>query len=177
MASREIILGGENVALAVMTEADQSHFQRWLAGSTKLREQIDDHKIPTMADQLKWFKRTHEPGRKFFSLVAVPEKTLIGNAGFVEIDPEKKSAVLRITIGNPVFLGKGLGSEAVSLLIRYAFEDAGWERLSLKVLRGNPRAIRTYEKNGFKIIQEDLHEGKSVLTMALGRSGYLKHLS
>lgn len=177
MVDRVIVLAGNRVALAEMTETDQSRFQRWLSGNVKLRELIDDRHIPTMEDQMRWFRRIQEPDRKFFSLVTVPGHTLIGNAGFVQIDPQGDSAVLRITIGNPGYLGKGLGSEAVALLIRYAFQHAGWDLLSLKVLKGNSRAVRTYEKNGFKVTKEDLREGKSVLTMALGRSGYLQHLS
>jgi RimJ/RimL family protein N-acetyltransferase len=177
MKNRDIVLTGEKVALATMTEEDQPQFQRWLASNAELRELIDDQRTPTMEDQILWFRRIQQPDRKFFSLVTVPDETLVGNAGFVDIDAKEHSAVLRITIGNPDYLGKGLGSEAIALLIRYAFQTAGFELLSLKVLRGNLRAIRTYEKNGFKVTREDLHEGKSILTMALSRSDYLSHVS
>ncbi|GEM_PF-1433047 len=171
-SGRTLVLVGGRVALAEMTEEDQPHFQCWLSGNVKLRELIDDHHIPTMEDQMKWFKRIQEPDRKFFSLVTVPGHTLIGNAGFVQIDPQGGSAVLRITIGNPGYLGKGLGSEAVALLVRYAFQHAGWDLLNLKVLKGNSRAVRTYEKNGFKVIREDLRDGKTILTMALDRPSF-----
>ncbi|MFA5799506.1 MAG: GNAT family N-acetyltransferase, partial [Candidatus Peribacteraceae bacterium] len=132
MSERAIILQGERVALAEMTETDQPHFQRWLSGNVKLRELIDDHHIPTMEDQWKWFRRIQEPDRKFFSLVTVPDGRLIGNAGFVDIDEKEKKAVMRITIGNPEFLGKGLGSEATALLVRYAFTNTGWDLLNLQ---------------------------------------------
>ena len=159
---RIIILSGERVALAEMIEGDQIHFQAWLAGNPELRELIADERVPTMEDQRKWFKRVQQPDRKFFSIVTVPSGELIGNCGFVDIDQEKKEGTLRITIGHPAFLGKGLGTEAVQLLVRYGFERAKWKRIILKVLRSNERAIKTYEKAGFRHLSEGLQDGKII---------------
>lgn len=163
---RDIVLSGEKVALATMTEADQTKFCVWLQND-ELRELIDDPRVPGLEDQLKWFKRVQQPDRKFFSLVTVPEGILIGNCGFVDIDSAKNEAVLRITIGNPDYRGKGLGTEAVSLLLRHARTQSGWKRLTLKVLKSNLRAVRTYEKTGFKPLSEEKKKGKELLTMAL----------
>ncbi len=167
---KTIILTGARVALAVMTEADQPQFRLWLSSNAELRGLIDDHRVPTDEEQMAWFKRVQEPDRKFFSLLTVPNHALIGNCGFVEIDHAKKSAILRITIGSPEALGKGLGSEAVALLVRYAFEIAGWKKLLLQVLDTNTRAVRTYEKAGFMKTGEDLHNGRRMLTMTLSAS-------
>lgn len=164
---RSLVLKGDRVALAEMTEADQPSFQQWLSTNAGLRELIDDHRVPTMQDQMNWFTRVQQPDRKFFALLTLPEQTLIGNCGFVEIDPATQSAILRITIGHPEFLGKGLGSEAVLLLVRYAFDVARWKQVTLKVLKTNPRAIRTYEKAGFKQVGEGLQNGKPIITMAI----------
>jgi RimJ/RimL family protein N-acetyltransferase/glycosyltransferase involved in cell wall biosynthesis len=167
LSGRSVILAGEKVALVSMTEADQPSFQRWLSENADLRSLIDDSRVPSMDDQMRWFARVQQPDRRFFSLVTVPDGVLVGNAGFVDIDPKVSQATLRITIGNPAFLGKGLGSEAVMLLVRYAFSIAAWKRLTLKVLRDNVRAVRTYEKAGFipSGVQEE--SGKSILSMEL----------
>lgn len=151
-----------------MTEADQAQFQEWLQ-HPELRVLIDDPRIPTMEDQMRWFARVQQSDRRFFSLVTVEDKQLIGNAGFVDIDTEKNEATLRITIGHPDATGKGYGSEAVNLLVRYAFEIAGWKRLILKVLASNMRAIRVYEKAGFSPVSEDVQDGKTISTMQLLR--------
>ncbi len=163
---RDIVLSGERVALATMTEADQAKFCVWLQ-SDALRDLIDDPRVPTLDDQLQWFKRIQKPDRKFFSLVTMPEMTLVGNCGFVEIDDVKNEAVLRITIGNPDFRGKGLGTEAVSLLLQHARTHSGWKRVTLKVLKSNIRALRTYEKSGFRTTGEETKQNKPILTMSL----------
>lgn len=177
MSNRKIILHGERVALAEMLAEDQPFFRKWLSENAGLRELIDDLKIPTAEDQSNWFKRVQKPDRKFFSLVTVPDEKLIGNAGFVDIDEDRKTATMRITIGHPEFLGKGLGSEAIGLLKKYAFESADFEKLGLKVLENNLRAVKSYMKSGFKLIGKESIDGKIKLTMALSRSDYFKSQS
>lgn len=164
--NRNIILSGFGVALALMTEADQPRFQEWLRNPT-LRALIDDARIPTMDDQMRWFKRVQQPDRKFFSLVTVPAGILIGNCGFVDIDLTKGEATLRITIGDPASHGKGYGTEAVGLLLKHGFESMGLHRVLLKVLKSNVRAVKTYEKGGFSVVSENGEHDKAILTMSI----------
>lgn len=169
MSNREIILSGQRIALARMTSEDQPMFCEWLQ-SDELRSLIDDHRIPTLKDQMQWFTRIQQPDRQFFSLLTLPDHCLIGNAGFVDIDSEKQEATLRITIGDPDQRGKGFGTEAVQLLVRYASEVFGWRRVNLKVVQTNVRAIRSYEKAGFILDGEHLQNGKTICTMTLDLS-------
>lgn len=164
MHARQIALAGTQVSLAEMTEADQTKFCVWLQ-SEELRSLIDDPRAPGLEDQMQWFQRVQQPDRKFFSLLTVPGGELIGNCGFVDIDAATQEATLRITIGNPDFLGRGLGSEAVSLLVRYGCERMSLKRILLNVLATNARAIRTYEKAGFQRQGEETKNGNTLLIM------------
>lgn len=164
--NRESVLRGTLTALSPMTEADQTKFCLWLQ-SDELRSLIDDSRVPGIEDQMKWYKRAQQADRKFFSIITVPDGVLIGNCGYVDIDPVRQEATLRITIGNPDYVGKGLGTDAVELLVRYGFEFMSLKKIMLKVLDSNPRAIRTYEKVGFAKEHEEKKEGKTVLTMFL----------
>lgn len=137
-----------------MEEADQPHFHHWLTEQPMLRAIVDDPRAPSMDDQMRWFKRIQESDRKFFSLVTLPSKTLMGNIGFVDIDPGAQSAQFRITIGDPGLRGKGLGSEATKLLLRYGFETMGLMRVWLKVRTDNTAARALYVKAGFRVIGE-----------------------
>lgn len=164
---RTIILNGKLVALAEMIEADQKQFWEWMQ-SPELRTLIADSRVPSMEDQMHWFQRATEPDRKFFSVVTISDETLIGNCGFVDIDRKKNEATLRITIGNPASRGKGLGSEAVELLVRYGFEEMKLDRILLKVGSTNERAIKAYQNVGFEEVSKDVKEGKTIITMRLG---------
>jgi len=49
------------------------------------------------------------------------------------------------------YWGKGYGSRRTRTLLQYAFEEAGLHRIELQVFAFNPRAIRVYEKVGFRL--------------------------
>jgi aminoglycoside 6'-N-acetyltransferase len=46
--------------------------------------------------------------------------------------------------------GRGLGTEALRLLARYLFEERGHHRLTIDPAAANERAIRAYERVGFR---------------------------
>lgn len=60
------------------------------------------------------------------------------------------SIQLGIRIGNRDYWNRGYGTEAAFLLVQYAFEVMIVGRVWLKVLPENIRAIRCYEKAGFR---------------------------
>ncbi|UCE14636.1 MAG: GNAT family N-acetyltransferase [Candidatus Heimdallarchaeota archaeon] len=76
----------------------------------------------------------------------------IGNAQLRIINTISKRADISVGIFNPNFRNKGLGSEALHLLIEYAFNTLNLQSIELKVFAHNKRAITCYEKLGFKMI-------------------------
>jgi aminoglycoside 6'-N-acetyltransferase len=64
-------------------------------------------------------------------------------------DPDYKSAGIDIFMPAR-FQGRGLGTDAVRTLARYLIEVRGHHRLTIDPAASNARAIRTYEKVGFK---------------------------
>lgn len=46
--------------------------------------------------------------------------------------------------------GRGLGTEAIRLVARYLFSERGHHRLTIDPAAGNERAIRAYERVGFR---------------------------
>ena len=73
---------------------------------------------------------------------------LVGEAVLNEWDEPNRSCGFRILIG-PGGRDRGLGTEAVRLIIGHAFEQLSLHRVSLHVFAFNPRARRAYEKAGF----------------------------
>lgn len=76
--------------------------------------------------------------------------TAIGTCQLFNINWRHRSAELQIRIGNSSHHGKGYGSEAVQLLIEFGFNDLNLHRIYLHVFTTNIRAIRAYEKCGFR---------------------------
>jgi RimJ/RimL family protein N-acetyltransferase len=63
-------------------------------------------------------------------------------------------ASLAIGIEDRAQLRKGLGSEAIGLVLGYAFNVLKLHRVSVRVVDFNLRAIRAYEKCGFSSREE-----------------------
>ena len=78
---------------------------------------------------------------------------VIGTAGVFSINWVSRAAELRILIGEKNYWGKGLGTEVMQLLSRYAFEKLNLNKVWLGVNASHVSGIKAYEKAGFK------HEG------------------
>ena len=76
---------------------------------------------------------------------------LIGTIGFKEINIPCRTATLFIVLGNKAYWGKGYGTDSLITFARYLFTQWNFHRISLDTWDGNIRAIKAYEKVGFKI--------------------------
>ena len=69
-------------------------------------------------------------------------------------------------IGEPEYWDKGIGTKFMKLVLKYLFEEKKAEIVILDPHADNPRAIRCYEKVGFKKIKflpkHELHDGELV---------------
>lgn len=71
--------------------------------------------------------------------------THIGNIGLHSLDWKNRNATLGIVIGEKEHWGKGYGTEAVRVMLRFAFHELGLHRVELATLVGNDRARRCFE--------------------------------
>jgi aminoglycoside 6'-N-acetyltransferase len=68
---------------------------------------------------------------------------------FEEDDEEFRHASVDLFLGAP-YHGRGLGTDTVRTMVRHLIEDRGHRRLTIDPAAHNVRAIRCYEKVGFK---------------------------
>ena len=103
--------------------------------------------VDTERDLLNKLSKDHH-----YSIIDNDSNELIGTCGFIEIDHLNQIAEIGIFIGNKNFLNKGYGTEALVLLLDYGFKALNLHNIMLKVYSFNERAIKSYEKIGFKNI-------------------------
>ena len=74
-------------------------------------------------------------------------------AGFIqfveELTPDYRHAGIDLFVAT-AFQGMGIGPEAIRLVARHLFEERGHHRLTIDPAAANERAIRAYEKVGFR---------------------------
>jgi aminoglycoside 6'-N-acetyltransferase len=75
---------------------------------------------------------------------------MIGIVTYTEYDdPQYRQAGIDITL-HPDHIGRGLGAEGVATMARWLIEERGHHRLFIDPAADNARAIRCYERVGFR---------------------------
>jgi RimJ/RimL family protein N-acetyltransferase len=101
----------------------------------------------------EWFEREQdkpEPEYLLFLIRTLEGDQVIGDIGLESIH-QHGDAFVGIGIGEPEYWSKGYGTDAMEIILRYAFQELNLHRVSLDVFEYNPRAIRSYQKAGFQI--------------------------
>ena len=149
---------------------------RWQRDSEFRRLADNDPADLTSAKKIKeWFDKQAEDGpqpqRYSFSVRTLDEDKYIGFLG-LWVDLIHSEAWVGLGIGERDFWSKGYGSDMMKLAIQYVFSELGLERLTLGLHEYNPRALRSYEKCGFRLEgrtrKDVLREGRRTDTLWMG---------
>lgn len=127
----------------------------------------------TLNEELKWFEAISAYKDSYrFAIEAIESSQYIGDCGINGIDWKNSVASAVIFIGNKAYWGKGYGTEAMQILLSFAFNQININKVRLNVYSFNERAIKSYEKCGFKkegvLRQEIFRDGKYHDTVVMG---------
>jgi len=86
-----------------------------------------------------------------YAWVIEVEGSLVGEIKLHSITVQDRRASMAVGIYDRNLLGKGIGTEAISLLLGHAFSEMKLHRIGIRVLAYNERAIRAYAKCGFSV--------------------------
>ena len=151
-------------------EASAEWFARWDRDVEYMRLlDSDPHRLMT-AKQIKAAieKDEAESQEIQFAIRTLAEDRLIGFVALDGINWPHGDSFVGIGIGDRAYWGRGYGTDAMRVLLRYAFTELNLSRLSLNVFSYNQRALRSYEKAGFVV------EGRQ--RQALQRDGQYHNL-
>jgi RimJ/RimL family protein N-acetyltransferase len=123
----------------------------------------------------EWFEKQtqsgFQPERYSFSVRSLAEDKYIGSLG-LWVDLIHGEAWVGLGIGEREFWSKGYGTDMMKLCQQYVFHELSLERLSLGLHEYNPRALRSYEKCGFRLEgrtrQDLMREGKRYDSLWMG---------
>lgn len=85
-----------------------------------------------------------------FSIETISPTELVGHVTLYGIDPVVRCGTLAVIIGAP-HTDRGLGTDALRVMTRYAFEELGLNKVELRVWADNPRAVHVYRRLGFAL--------------------------
>ena len=150
-----IALTGERVALGPLHRGLLPLLERWGNDFWTVDRGGDDPR-PVTADEIArtWgpLLRGERPDWMGFAIYTLPGLRPIGVMNLRDFSNPHGTAEFGITIGEAADRGQGYGTEAVRLLLQYAFTVLGVHNVWLDTPAYNTAAIRAYEKAGFREI-------------------------
>jgi RimJ/RimL family protein N-acetyltransferase len=145
------MITGKRVRLRAYREEDLEHVLGWINNGAVTRF-LHEMRPRSTYEERDWLERTMrgDDPTSFNLAIDSLEGEYLGGIGLIHIDRRNGSAEVGIVIAKPEHWGQGLGSEAMLLLLRHAFEEMNLHRVQLRVYAYNERGIKSYEKLGFK---------------------------
>jgi len=142
------IIQKENIVLRSPNEPDI--FSRFNLGLDYECEKMCGREVNlkseyTITDAKAWYGKILNHSCKW---IIEYNKEMVGIIGLTPYLQDNKGR-LSIEIYNQNARGKGIGIEAIKLVLKYAFEDLKYHKVYLRVFDININAIKCYEKCGF----------------------------
>jgi RimJ/RimL family protein N-acetyltransferase len=130
----------------------------------------------TRHEHERWYASVIENASHVFFAIEDREEGLhVGNIWLWGIHPQNRSAELRIMIGSGAHRGRGIGTEAVRLLLEFAFLRLNLHKVFLYVLASNEAAVKAFGRAGLVVegtLRDEFYvsgEYEDVLRMAILR--------
>ncbi|GAA3178821.1 MULTISPECIES: GNAT family N-acetyltransferase [Streptomyces] len=117
----------------------------------EIRRLTGSHRDFTRAEIERWCGgAAARAGRLDLAVEDRESGRFLGDVALMDVDPDNGHATLRILLVAGA-TDRGLGSEAVRLLLGHAFDRVRLHRVQLEVFAYNHRARRAYERCGFTV--------------------------
>lgn len=143
-----MVLEGARVVLRPVHPRDLLKIMEWDRDDEVTR--FIGKKFDTFETCEEWFADAlGDPLHRVLS-IDTSDGRFIGNVELDHISRKNGTAELAIVIGERDYWDKGFGTEATMLTLFFAFTRVHLNRVYLRVYASNRRAIRCYEKCGFR---------------------------
>jgi len=151
---------GDTVYLRPLEIEDIESFILWL-NDEEVRQYLMRSSPLNKIREKEFVEELYKDYREIVLGIVLKENDqLIGNINLQRISIPHRQAELGVFIGDKSYWSKGYGTDALLLMLKYGFDQINLHRIYLTVLSFNPRAIRAYEKVGFRregILREHIY--------------------
>jgi RimJ/RimL family protein N-acetyltransferase len=141
---------GKRVCLRPLTREDLVYLRKWY-DDVELRGLIDEVSSMSEVDCQRFLEQVYaDKEREWFVVVTKKSNRVIGEAGLLRMDFVWHNTDVSVIIEEKEEWGKGYGTETALLLLNHAFTNLGFHRAAVGVVGFNERALRFWEKVGFR---------------------------
>ena len=138
------------IYLRPMTYEDTDFIVAW-RNSDAVRKNFIYQALFTRESHENWIHTMVETGKVVQMIICdLTSNQPLGSVYIRDIDRKHNKAEYGIFIGEKDARGRGVGTAAAKLMLRYCFEEEKLHRIYLRAFAENIQAIRSYEKAGFE---------------------------
>lgn len=141
---------GKNVYLSPMNTEDYELYTKWMNDHKVTDFLSNTSRVYTLESEKKWLEDMVLGNNVSFAIVKSENDELLGNIALHNPNYIDGIAELGIFLGEEENKSKGYGSEAIKLLLGFAFNTLNMNNVMLRYFSFNKRAKKCYEKCGFK---------------------------
>ena len=167
-----VVRTGDKVELRSLTQADAPRLVA-LLGDPEVSRNLRVRAPVSLAVEREFIAAlARATDQLVLGVAARDDGRLLGVAGLHQLGDPARQAELGLFLGGPGEWGKGFGTEATALLCQHGFEALALNRIWLHVYVDNERALRAYERVGFRreglLRQAAVREGQRVDVVSMG---------
>lgn len=150
------------IYLRLMTGEDTDRIVAW-RNSEAVRKNFIYQELFTREGHEEWVRTMVNTGRVVQMMICLEQDdSPVGSVYIRDIEPLHRKAEYGIFIGEAQARGRGIGTAAAKLMLKYCFEELKLHRVFLRVYADNEQAVRSYEKAGFvreAYLRDDVYVG------------------
>lgn len=158
-------IASEELLLSPLAEEDIEYLRQLRNREENRRCFLHDAFIEKEQQQSWYHSYLEKQGDYMFSVRERETGQICGAVAIYGLSPDKKTAEFGRLIIDGERAGQGRGYEAMRLACRFAFEQLKIESLHLEVFADNERAVKIYERAGFRVEREREFQGRVLILM------------
>jgi UDP-4-amino-4,6-dideoxy-N-acetyl-beta-L-altrosamine N-acetyltransferase len=137
------------VRLRPLAPDDRNRVLAW-RNAEHVRSNMYDDRVIDADSHSAWFDATLAASEREDRIISVDDRPA-GLVSLYEIDATARTCSWAFYVGEPDMTGKGVGSAVERPVLKYVFEELGFERLNCEVLERNAPALCLHQRFGFRI--------------------------
>lgn len=135
---------GKIVTLRAIELEDQGML-REMVNDPEIEKMVGGYSFPVSTDQqLNWYHSNVNNQNNIRLIIETKEDGAIGFANLVNIDWKNRTAFHGIKIANKKFRARGIGTDTVMAIMKYAFEELQLNRLDGSIIEYNEPSRKLY---------------------------------
>jgi RimJ/RimL family protein N-acetyltransferase len=149
MGENAVFIQGERIDLLVKNIDHIKVYYKWV-NNPIVRKHLSIE-VPESLEVMKkeWFPDYKDYENIWFEIWHKEDQIPIGMVGLFRIKYIYRNAELGIFLGESEYWGRGIGTEAVNLMLEYAFNTLSFHKIAVTINVSNTQSLKMFKNIGF----------------------------